>query len=87
MSVTIDLTQEREERLQLEARRRGLSLQDYLKGALLGEYPLPPPKRTPAEALKAWHEEGITPMWLDRPEDSPELARKLRYGNLHGEGE
>jgi hypothetical protein len=30
--------------------------------------------------MEAWDREGLLPIWNDRPEDSPELARKLRYG-------
>ena len=85
MSITIELQPEQQERIATEARKRGLTVEEYLSRAIAGEFPLPPPKRTPAEAVKAWEQEGIVAIWNDIPEDSPELARKLRTGRYRRE--
>ncbi|MCX6381843.1 MAG: hypothetical protein NT023_20600 [Armatimonadetes bacterium] len=85
MTITIELQPEQQERIATEARKRRLSVEEYLSRAIAGEFPIPPPKRTPAEAIDAWEQEGIVPIWNDRPEDSPELARKLRTGQFRRE--
>ncbi len=78
MTITIELQPEHQERIETEARKRGLSAEEYLSRAIAGEFPLPPPKRTPAEALEAWKREGILPMWQDRPGDSSEIVSQWR---------
>lgn len=87
MTITIELQPEQMERLARQAQGKGLSVEEYLSRAVAGEFPIPPPKRTPAEAIEEWEREGLLPIWNDRPEDSPELARKLRYGSPRGEAE
>ena len=51
MSITIELQAEQQERIATEARKRGLSAEEYLSRAIAGEFLIPPPKRTPAEAM------------------------------------
>ncbi|MCX6380622.1 MAG: hypothetical protein NT023_14290 [Armatimonadetes bacterium] len=79
MAITIELQPEQEERIATEAKRRGLSVEDYLARAIAGDFPLPPPDMTPKAILEALKRDGVIPMWQDRPEDSVTLARKLRY--------
>lgn len=81
MAITIELQPEQEERIVIEARKRGLSVEDYLARAIAGEFPMPSLPMTPAEALEEWTREGLLPIWTDIPDDSITLARKLRYGS------
>ena len=78
MAITIELQPEQEERIATEARKRCLSVEEYLSRAIAGEFPIPPPKRTPAEAIAAWKREGIIPMWQDMPGDSSEIVARWR---------
>lgn len=84
MTITIELQPEQQERIATEARKRGLTVEEYLSRAIAGEFPIPSPKQTPAEAIEEWKREGMLPIWTDRPEDSEELARKFRYGQPEG---
>ena len=84
MTITIELQPELMERLAVQAQGKGLTVEEYLSRAIAGEFPIPPPKRTPAEAIEAWEREGLIPIWQDRTEDNLELARQLRYGDQRG---
>lgn len=77
MTITIELTQGQEQILKALARGRSITAEAYLEGIFAGEYPFPFKK--PAKALEEWKRLGLLPLWQDRPEDSVELARKLRY--------
>lgn len=77
MTITITLQPIQEKTLQILAKQCGVSLEAYIEGALVGQYPLPSTQK-PSEVLRQWQQEGVIPMWSDRTEDSPELARKLR---------
>ncbi len=83
MSITIELTPGQERILAALARQRRVTVEAYLEGALSGKYPLPSFKK-PSEILADLERKGVIPIWTDRPEDSPELARKLRQGRLRG---
>ncbi len=84
MSITIELPPEQEQRIATEARKYGLSPEEYLTRVIIGDFSLPAPRMTPKEALEVWKREGVLPIWADRPEDSIELARKLRYEDPEG---
>ncbi len=81
MSITIDLNAEQQERIAAEARKRGMSIEQYTLGVLLGEYPPLHEEMTPAEILETLEREGVIPMGQDRSEDSVTLANTLRYPN------
>lgn len=80
MTLTIELTPEQEARLRAEAERTGKAPAAVVTewvNALPAETPAPEPtwgERKLAE-LKA---DGVFGLFADRPEDSPELARKFR---------
>jgi hypothetical protein len=92
MTLTIELTPEEEAELRRRAKEEGLTqeawmhqlLRERLTGPRLpeaigekaGANPAKP--MTGAEALAFWKETGAQGVFADRPEDSPELARKLR---------
>lgn len=84
MTLLIDVPPELETRLQAEAARRGLPVQEYALKALVsgieaeafrpGAGPMP---KTGADALAYWESEGALGIFADRP-DTPEFARQLR---------
>lgn len=79
MTLTIELTSEQEARLQAAAVQCGVDPAEYAKQVLNENLPSLPV--TGAEALAYWKREGARGVYADRhryPEDSPELARKLR---------
>lgn len=77
LSITIELTEGQEQILKALARGRNMTPEAYLEGIFAGEFPFPFKK--PSKALEEWKRLGLLPQWQDRPEDSIELARKLRY--------
>ncbi len=74
MTITIELTPEEEARLKSEATRRNLE-PVALVHSLITSLQKP---MSGAEALAYWEEQDCLGVFADRPEDSPELARKLR---------
>ena len=76
MSLIIDFAPDVEKELQSEAAQEGVKTEDYVKRLVMER----PPKKpmTGAEAIAYWEREDALGTFDDRPEDSPELARKLR---------
>ena len=94
MTLTIELTPEEEAIVRQNAAEQGMDAPTYLRqtvAALLSDQErrrkaLTPPRvtgengapLTGAQILAYWEREGVLGVFADRPEDSPELARKLR---------
>jgi hypothetical protein len=77
MTLTIELTPEQEARLKEKAQARGQAAEEYAAALLADD--LEPRPTTGAEAIAYWRKKGILGrLFADRPEDSLELARKLR---------
>lgn len=79
MTIVLELAPELELRLRENAARQGQTLEDYLSGLAERDSAAdeqPPAK--PSELLAYWDRMGIRPVFDDRPEDSPQLARKWR---------
>jgi len=76
MTITVELTPEQETRLMSEANKRGVKPEEYASELLA--YSLTSLPKTPQELYAFWEKEGVFGLWADYPEDSPELARKLR---------
>lgn len=74
MTITIELTPEDEARLKAEATRRNLE-PAALVHSLISSLQKP---MSGAEALAFWEAQDCLGVFADRPQDSPELARKLR---------
>jgi hypothetical protein len=74
MILTIELTPEEEERLKAEATRRNLEPTELLH-SLISTLKKP---MSGADAIAYWEANNLESVFATRPEDSPELARKLR---------
>ncbi len=76
MILTLHLTPEQEKRLEREAALKGVAPENVI-GQLIDDY-LPAKPMSGTEALAYWERTGALGVFADRPEDSPELARKFR---------
>jgi hypothetical protein len=82
MTITLELPQELEEELSLEAEKINLSLSEYVLRILSVRQVLNNPPKTGAELVNYWQNEGLI---NSHPEikDSQEYARKIRYSAEH----
>ena len=82
--MTLTLTPEQERQLKARAERHEKPIEEVLDEWLTQDTPqkttAPAPKpKSGAEVLASWKRKGILgKAFMDRPEDSPELARILR---------
>lgn len=77
MTITIELTTEEEARLRLEAEQRGTDLNTLAHDLL--SLAATPKLTNGRDLLAYWEAHGVLgKVFMDRPEDGPELARKLR---------
>ncbi|MGK7928511.1 MAG: hypothetical protein AB4290_25285 [Spirulina sp.] len=78
MTITLELPQELEQQLALEAEKIDLSLSEYILHLLSVRQVLTNPPKTGAELVKYWQNEGLI---NSRPDikDSQEYARQIRY--------
>jgi hypothetical protein len=86
MTLILPLTPEQEARLKADADRSGMPLPEYVVRRLLGDEMTDDAAQAqePAGNL-TWGQQVLAdleadeayPIWTDRPEDSPELARKF----------
>ncbi len=77
MTITIELTQEEEAKLRKEAEQRGTDLKTLAHDLL--SLNITPKLRSGRELLAYWEEHDLLgKVFMDRPEDGPELARKFR---------
>jgi hypothetical protein len=77
MEITLDLSQELESELSIEAERLGLPLSEYVLRVLSTGRPVGTTPKTGAELVDYWQNEGLIGM---RPDiaDSQEHARLIR---------
>ena len=82
MAITLELSQELEQELSLEAEKIDLSLSEYILHLLSARQVLTNPPKTGAELVKYWQNEGLI---NSRPDikDSQEYARQIRYAAEH----
>jgi hypothetical protein len=82
MTITLDLPQELEQELSVEAGKISLSLPEYILQLLTVRKFLEGQLRTGAELVNYWQSEGLI---NSRPEikDSQEYARQIRYVAEH----
>ncbi|MCX6381449.1 MAG: hypothetical protein NT023_18565 [Armatimonadetes bacterium] len=90
MAIAVKLQANQQIRLEKEARKHGLTLEDYASRILNGELPLPnetdrepalsPEQfKTGADIVAYWKEQGlIGVLYQDTEEDSVVIARRLR---------
>lgn len=85
MTLTLDLTPELEARLQSEAARLGLPVNEYALHLLDESAPTKALPKNGAELVAYWEREGVLGIWADRTDipDSPEYARLLRHKAEH----
>ena len=74
MTLILELPPSIEANLQAEAARRGVALEVVAMERL--ETPTKP--MSGAEAIAYWKQNDVFGLFSNRPEDSPELARKFR---------
>jgi hypothetical protein len=82
MTITLELPQELEQELSVEAEKINLSLSEYILSLLSMRQVLNNPPKTGAELVNYWQKEGLI---NSRPEikDSQEYARQIRYEAEH----
>lgn len=78
MTITLELSQELEQELSVEAEKVNLSLSEYILSLLSMRQVLNNPPKTGAELVNYWQKEGLI---NSRPDinDSQEYARQIRY--------
>lgn len=77
MTITIELTQEEEARFRQEAEQRGTDLATLAHDLI--SLTITPKLTNGRDLLEYWEAHGVLgKVFMDRPEDAPELARKLR---------
>lgn len=77
MTITIELTQEEEAKLRKEAEQRGTDIKTLAHDLL--SLNITPKLMTGREIYEYWQANDLLcKLFTDRPEDAPELARKLR---------
>lgn len=77
MTITLELPQELEQELSLEAEKINLSLSEYILHLLSARQVLNNPLKTGAELVNYWQNEGLISSLLEI-KDSQEYARKIR---------
>lgn len=82
MTITLELPQELEQRLSLEAEKIDLSLSEYILHLLSVRQILTNPPKTGAELVNYWQSEGLIGSHPDI-QDSQEYARQIRHAAEH----
>ncbi|MBL1209806.1 hypothetical protein [Geminocystis sp. GBBB08] len=82
MTITLELSQELEQELSVEAEKINLSLSEYILHLITVREVLNNPPKTGAQLVNYWQKEGLI---NSRPDinDSQEYARQIRYSAEH----
>ncbi len=82
MTISLELPQELEQELSVEAEKINLSLSEYILHLIIVREVLNNPPKTGAELVNYWQKEGLI---NSRPDinDSQEYAHQIRYSAEH----